>query len=390
MRFERIYLITWIQRSTIHLEEVFDFLKGRFERLPLLESEKLSLLRKGLDIQSVALTERNDFETIDAKLQELTFTMTEDGVFILSSPVNQIKENQSRLEAYYREKLGPTLMYLFSRGAPLPKALAEIKEIHPFVLVVKDAEDKEIDDLYRDLGETWDKEASSRTTQFFFGPALTVMRKVRKDPRRDASLEEILANVIFLREFYKQLRKYLNLHRGMWDQISAIRESTNLRYKDFPEIRRTIMDFLKTLFFVKARLAQMQDIAKARGELLRPTLRAELKECALYRFDNAVADQRYVADIWQMTIEYVQGTLQMLESLFQENTQRELNALKFITLVAALTGFFGMNIAFPWEGRWPTAFGSSIAVVGILALTAIGFYFLLRRFIYNRHFTVQK
>jgi hypothetical protein len=42
-----------------------------------------------------------------------------------------------------------------------------------------------------------------------------------------------------------------------------------------------------------------------------------------------------------MTIEYVQGTFDLFKYLYEENTQREWGALKYITLVGVLTSFFG-------------------------------------------------
>jgi Mg2+ and Co2+ transporter CorA len=91
-----------------------------------------------------------------------------------------------------------------------------------------------------------------------------------------------------------------------------------------------------------------------------------------------------------MTIDYVKDTLNFLESLFQENTQRELNTLKFITLIAAITSFFGMNIAFPWDERWHEIYVSSFTVVAIIAVVCFIFYFVLKLLIYNRYFTIQK
>jgi Mg2+ and Co2+ transporter CorA len=119
-------------------------------------------------------------------------------------------------------------------------------------------------------------------------------------------------------------------------------------------------------------------------------MKQELQAASIERFEFLAASRDYVSDLWQMTIEYVEGTLKLLESLYSENTQRELNTLKYITLVGVLTGFFGMNIAFPWEERWSQVSASSLSVVVLIGVAAVIFYFFLRYFIHNRRFTINK
>ena len=150
------------------------------------------------------------------------------------------------------------------------------------------------------------------------------------------------------------------------------------------------MDFLKTLLFINARLNQMGDIAHARYVLLRVEIKGELSECNLLKFENVIADLRYVKDLWSMTIEYVKETLSLLESLYAENTQRELNAVKIITMITAITGFFGMNIAFPWDTEWQAISASSFVVVGIVGILALVLYYILKYAIYNRKFIIRQ
>ncbi len=385
--------MTWIQRTTVHLEEMYAFFRGVDHELPLLDPKQLAKHRVSLNIASTVLAERNDFDMLVAKVgDQFEFSAVEDGVFTLryTSPIQKITTARKHIEAYYRDRLGPALAYLYHRGAPLPKELHTLTSIYPIIIIVSDASEKDVIRLYRTLKEDYDTIVSSKTTQFFFGPIVTIIRKTGRDEGRDRVFEQLLSNIVFLREYYRQLHEYINLHRTIWDQISAIRESTHIRYRDFPTIRLKLMDFLKTLFFIKARLHQMGDIVAARKVLLPENVKKELEECGLYRFESALTDERYLMDLWNMTIEYAQGTSHLLESLFQENTQRELNALKFITLIGAITSFFGMNIAFPWEERWPAIFESSIVVVGIITLVSFAFYLFLRILIYNRQFRIGK
>ena len=116
----------------------------------------------------------------------------------------------------------------------------------------------------------------------------------------------------------------------------------------------------------------------------------ELKKLGMLKFDHLEANQKYITHLWQMTIEYAKGSLSLLESLYQENTQKELNAIKFITFGALITGFFGMNIAFPWEDRWIDVKWSSFIVLLIILSLFISFFYILKIAIYNRNFLVQQ
>ncbi|MBI4272298.1 hypothetical protein HY621_00390 [Candidatus Uhrbacteria bacterium] len=390
MKVTRMYLVTWLQRTTIHLKEMHDFFRGNYASIHL-DATQLDKYRKALDVSSVELTEENDFEVLRMKSGPYHFSVIEDGIFALSTDsIADVNQTRKDIEKYHRDKMGPALAYLFSRGARLPKSLCDISEFYPIIMTVENATENDVKKLYTTLTEEYDHSVSSQTSQIFFGKVFTIFRLFKRDVRRDKVIDDLVANVIFLEEFKKQLRDYLNIHRSMWDHISEIRESYDLRYKDFPVVRRKIMDFLKTLLFINARLNQMGDIAHARYVLLRPEVKGELEECNLLKFENMIADLRYMKDLWAMTIEYVKETLSLLESLYTENTQRELNALKIITMVTAITGFFGMNIAFPWNTEWHAISSSSFIVVTIVASVAIVLYYILKYSIYHRKFIIRK
>src|SRR3989338_5167548 len=120
MKIEKIYLIAWIQRTTIHLQELHDLLRGNFDSL-VLDRKKLEKHFKNLQISAVELKTHNDFDTLYAKAGDFEFTVVEDGVFSLSTDSKNPIKDQDKLETYYHKHLGPALAYLFSGGAPLPK-----------------------------------------------------------------------------------------------------------------------------------------------------------------------------------------------------------------------------------------------------------------------------
>ena len=389
MRIKQIYLGTWFQRTSLHLKELYRFLKFQ-KGQPGLGEDRLQHLWNNLNVKKVEFIGNNEFDEIVVLCGHIIVSVTEDGIILLTTKETDIKKAKNNLESFYTEFFAPMLSYLFSLGAPLPMILNQAKDVHPFLVATQNLKDKEADQLYSTFHDEKLTTLTGNHLSVYIGDVLSIFNV--KNPRKFSYIRarELLHYVIFFREFEKQLDSYLALHRTMWDRVTAIREAEQMAYKDFPRIREEILTNLKTLSFVKARLAQMRDIIEERQHTIEDKIKNELHALGLLRFDHLEANQKYVSHLWQMTIEYVKSSLSLLESLYQENTQKELNAIKFITFGALITGFFGMNIAFPWEDRWEDIKISSFLVVFIFISLLISFYYILKVTIYNRNFLVRK
>jgi hypothetical protein len=87
----------------------------------------------------------------------------------------------------------------------------------------------------------------------------------------------------------------------MWIDITSIRESHTLRYKDFATIRNRILNFLKTISFVQTRLRQMNEILSARNIVVPEAVKQKLINLGLESFSVLESSSRYFASLWQMT-----------------------------------------------------------------------------------------
>lgn len=389
MNIERAYVGTWFPRTFLHLKELFLFFHSK-QGIAGLDPKQVRSYWKSLSPTLVELHEEGDFDHLIVRCGHVDISFTEDGIVLLQSNGMNPKRALEQLEEFYSSRLGPAVTYLFSRGAPLPKELVNVQEVYPIPLVVKQLSSTEIEEIFREFKDAVISTATSKSVHVCSGEKVIVLN-IQKGSRfeNQDELEELIRYIVFFREFEAQLARYLELHRELWDRISRIRESGTLRYKDFPAIREEILDFLKTISFVKARLGQMEDIMEEREAIAADAFKSDLTAIGMYRFGALKAERGYIQNLWLMTEEYIKGTLTLLDSLFSENTQRELQALKMVTVVAAVTGFFGMNIAFPWDERWEQIFHSSLFVVGLIFVVVVGFQWLLQRVIYNRYFTLH-
>lgn len=391
MKFDHVYLGTWFPRTTLHLKELYRFLKNK-SGIEGLKHDKIQTYWSALDLQSVSFHEDRNFDHLDIRCRDIDISITEDGAILFRYASADYHQAIKALGEFYAKSFGPALNYLFSRGAPIPKQLTNIEDVYPLILLTSTMVSlPKAKKFFQSINETCVSSVSSKNLTIYYGTKSNVINI--KQPAQKINqhfLNDLLITIVFFREFENLLAGYIASHRIIWDEISQLRESNSLRYSDFPMVRYRMLDFLKTLSFGMARLEQMDDIITARQKILGDDIKQELTALSIDRFEHLQSDRKYVSHLWQMTIEYAQGTLNLLELLFEENTQRELSALKLITLIGALAGFFGMNIAFPWEERWPMIFGSSIWVVIIIGLVAVAFYYILKLFVYNRRFEIKK
>ncbi len=383
--YKRIYLGTWFQRTSLHLKEFYDFIEGEssFESL---NTKKLEELLKNLKISKTDFYRKQGFEIVTTQSENIDISMTEDGILLIHSEFENIESAMKNLEKFYSQKLGPSLNYLYSLGAPLPKDLTKIKEIYPLYMVSHHLTEEEINNTFKMAGDKpFLSYIKKENIEIITGNELQIINFIGETIDHEL-VEELVRNMVLFREFEKQLRQYLNLHRTLWEKITAIRESKDVTLEQFPKIRSKIEDYLKTLSFVKARISQMEDILIAREATLHETMSIKkvLNDLDLMsRFQMFKANQAYLLHLWDVTIEYAEGTISMLDSMVNENTQKEIGVLQVITFIGVLTGFFGMNIAFPWDSLWAKAFHSSFIVVGLIIIVSFFTKYILKKSVYK-------
>jgi len=368
-----IYLGVWFQRTSLHLKEFRDFLSGQDGMIGL-DKEKISELRKSLDLQDIEFVHDSNFNLLRAKNDGVDISISEDGVIIVHSEIDiDIERTAKKLETFFSKKLSPALSYLYSRGAPLPKDLSSVKELYPLYLIGSELEKSEIDEMFDFINDKPFLIEKKDGIEIQTSNEMVVINLEASHPMIEVDLaKKLISNIIIFREFEKQLSQYLNLHRTIWESISLVRESNTLTLEKFPSIRSEILGHLKTLSFVRARLCQMKDILASREEIISGEEAKLLDDLDMEnRFKILSAEQSYILNLWDMTTDYARGTLDLLDSLLNENTQKEISVLQTITFIGVATGFFGMNIAFPWNPEWPLLFRTSYIVVGIIMLFAI-------------------
>ena len=115
--------------------------------------DALDKAREALAVADVS-RESGPLEYIAVKTEVgINYRIYEDGLIVLEKDFSELKSDFQAIRGYYEEKLSKSLSLLFSKGAPVPKELANIKTILPYILNVADAERGEVEQLFKDFSE---------------------------------------------------------------------------------------------------------------------------------------------------------------------------------------------------------------------------------------------
>jgi len=285
----------WYQRTTLHLSEVHRFLLHGTSNLDL-NHARLKKLRIALGLKSVkrivGYLEYLEFETKNG----IRVKYFEDGLYVLSKEASSSAGKDSvarvkfQVESYFHKKFQPAINYLFSLGAPTPKILSNTKEVHPFIIerVVRDPAKSKVGEEFGDvyLETSSDRIKVSKTKD-------NIVVDVSASRKRE--LETLAEMQIFFSDFKLQLHKYLDIHRKIWEEISAIKEKEFVAGKDVEKNKAMLDSYQKTVQLIRNRINQMSNYAKTRQDISEKVrVNKNLNDLFQYRFEDLFNSLEYI------------------------------------------------------------------------------------------------
>ena len=200
-----LYLGYWYQRTSLHLSEIYDFLRDGKSPLPLNKGKLLhlqqALLLKSVNYKLDAL-ESIIIETTDG----VRIAFYEDGLVVMKQSFTDVSKAKEQLASYYDERFLPAISYLFSLGAPTPKELITTQSVYPYFLVTHNAQRATIDGLLHELGEEEYLELKDKAVDIYRGDTHFVLNS----QSHFEGTESLIEMLIFFSEFKAQLQRYLN------------------------------------------------------------------------------------------------------------------------------------------------------------------------------------
>ncbi|MDD5099115.1 MAG: hypothetical protein PHP35_02125, partial [Candidatus Colwellbacteria bacterium] len=329
----------WYQRTTLHLSEIYDFFVSGSSKLPL-DADKLKKLRKSLNLVEVS-RESGYLEYVLAKTTDgIEIRYYEDGLYVLeleADDISSVAERKKQLEKYWEESMSPAISYIFSLGAPTPKILANIKTVHPTVITgtVPDPSRFLPENSFGPVYSTISSDGITAIKTPFYIFVVTAEKAF-------SSALPVVENMIFFREFKDQLEKYLNIHRSVWEEISDIKEKRNISGSDVGTIRGKLDGYQKTISLISNRINQMGSYVRTRSSIAKGmNIEEYLAGFFQFKFETLVDTLDYIKEIWKMTSDYLNASIQNLQEIKNQSATRGIQSLQLITSLGVISGIIG-------------------------------------------------
>jgi len=321
----------WYQRTTLHLSEIQRFLLNA-ESNGDLSKIKLKKLQGAMQLKKV---ERKvgylEYLSIKTK-SEIEIKYFEDGLYTISKSGEDYKKLKKEIEEYFQKRFEPAINYLFSLGAPTPKILSNMKKRHPIVIghVGKNIKKYNFGKM-RAYKETIAKDVKVSKTKDNI--VITVAQRRRKE------LDLLIEMQIFFSEFKLQLHKYLDIHRSIWEDISAIKEKEFIKGSDVSKHKSKLESYQKTIQLIRNRINQMKTYASTRQTISKNWgIDKRLDKLFQYRFEDLFNTLDYIKEIWSMTIDYVDSGIKVLTDIENKTTSKGIKSIQLLVGIGVIMG----------------------------------------------------
>lgn len=344
MSSEKIFIGGWYQRTMLHLSEIYDFLRDGASPLDLDEKNLISL-RQGLRIEAIEMRVR-DFEFINIQTKHgIKIRIFEDGLISLNIEATNIKKDIAKLTSFFENDLSPALNYLFSLGAPVPKELANIKTVYPYFVVLNQASKESVKKILAEFKQGQYFEIIKKEFEIYRGDKLYVINNVSE---KIETIERLINEQIFVREFKGQLHRYLNLHRSIWEKIATVKERGEIYGHEAGQLKSQIDSYSKTVNLISSRINQMGIYVGTRGKIVKNDQDLQrIAEVLQYKYETLVDSLDYIIEIWVMTKNYLDSARDVFAGIQAKSTEASIKNLTVITssgVAASLIALFNQKV----------------------------------------------
>jgi len=337
MEIQKIYIGGWFQRTTLHLTEIWDFFKYSRSNLEF-SQEELDKSREKLLISSIS-RESGQLEYLSAKTDlNISYRIYEDGLIVLEKDFGSIKEDFKTIRDYYEGSLSESMTLIFSKGAPVPKELANIKTILPYIVTVRDAKKEEVEKFFGEFGEDIYSVLSTKNVEVYRSAGIILINNLQDE----VLAREIIESQIFFREFKTQLHRYLDIHRTIWERIQAVKERRNIKGNEIDSLRNELSAYQKTVNLIGARINQMDSYAKTRQKIIeQEKIDDYLSPLFQFKFETLLDTHAYIKNLWAMTKDYLSDAISLFTELQAKSTKNTISSLQLVTTIGVVSGIFG-------------------------------------------------
>lgn len=349
MKINKIYVGSWYPRTVFHFNELYEFLKDGTSHLAL-DKNKIKSLRDSINPTDISLDDFLGRRMLNARFDKYHFENHESGLMLLSCDcvdVVDFKKEMISLSGFAFKKVFPSFSYLYSLGAPIPKVFSAMKSVMPYVFFVEDASREEIFSFFEENGFNVLKEVKNNKIEVFYSKSFVV---IKGDQKTAENL--IREGLYYINDAENQFQRILDLHRFVWSEVSDIKSSQKIKYKNLPETRDLIMEINSEVVFFKSRIEQLDNILKIQSSRVKNLFDEENDPVWGYvsdRFNSLTDSGEYIKSLWTMTDDYLKGSLDLVSLVYQESSAKQINILQFIFIISAVASIIALGSIYGFD-----------------------------------------
>ncbi len=345
MKIKQIYVGSWYPRTLFHLNEMYDFLSSGKSHLKL-DKEKIKKLKEELNPSDVFLKQNKGQSYLQAKFGDYNFESFESGLSIFScecksNDIEKLTIETQEMSEFAFKKVFTSFNYIYSLGAPIPKVFAALKSVMPFVFVTENASKKEVEDFLEKRGEIITKEFSSEKGEIYYGNNSIII-----DSDIDFAKRVIKECIYYLHDAEAQLQKILDLHRYIWDEVSTIKSSKSIKYKDLATTRDLLTEIESDVIFFDSRIQQLKNVLLKQKNRVSEFAQQEndyIWDVFEDGFSSLEGSGNYVENLWNMTKNYLSGASNLINLIYQESSTKQINILQFVFIISAIASLIALG-----------------------------------------------
>ncbi|MCF7795033.1 hypothetical protein K9M50_01570 [Patescibacteria group bacterium] len=345
MKIKQVYVGSWYPRTLFHLNEMYQFLSTGESHLNL-DNKKLKKLKKDLNPSEVELKQNKGQSYIKAKFGIYEFESFESGLSLFlynctNDNSEKINEKIHKMSEFAFQKVFTSFNYIYSLGAPIPKVFSAMKSVMPFVFVTEGMDKKKVENFLKSRDEIITKEFSSAKIKVYYGENTIIIDGDSKFAKRI-----VKECIYYLHDAEAQLQKIINIHRYVWDEVYSIKSSKSIKYKDLPRTRDLLAEIESDVIFFDSRINQLGNVLERQRKRISEFRENEddyIWDAFEDGFKALQSSEKYTKNIWQMTRDYVSGATNLINTIYQESSDKQVNTLQFVFIIAAIASLVALG-----------------------------------------------
>ncbi len=372
-----IFSGAWTQRTKIHVLEFYDMLLGRKPNIAISSYEAKKISANICD-SKVNYEEEDESTYLKFSKKEYNFKYIDDGTVFCWKSIEktgkeEIKKAVEETTKSFENSIIESFKKVYSAGAPTPRIYFQVTKRAVVIFLRNPKQVKEIFDSMED--EIILKKTVSGIDAYF-GRNTYVFVDRNLKAEKIPLYEEIAEASFFIIDFEKVLKIVLEDHRIVWNEIEKIKRKSEVVVGDLPFVRDQLMDLLEDISYIETRLEQMEDyLEKKKDEnviIKNPVFKRKVEKMGVI--------YRYHTKLWKMTKEFNDSAIELLNLVYSENEQAEMNFLQIIFLIGTIAGLCSLGLLSDDTFRLFDAAGNLIATgeyYDFNAVELIGLVFLI-------------